>query len=141
MKSILTALIIYFVILSSSALAAPRLGYGPMTIEGTITEISWSPERSVKKEPGVLGPPCENRFTWARYEVVLNDTIVDGDSEINSKINFLFKGGEVGTLWIDHKNDDGFLKQGMRIKVYDYRLDGDECKDWSSFEKIDIIEK
>lgn len=132
MKSILTALIIYFVILSSSALAAQRLGYGPMTIEGTIVEISWHPERA-------LGG--ENYYWPARYEVVLNDTIVGGDSEINSKKNFLFKGGEVGTLWINHKNDDGFLKQGMRIKVYGYRLGGDEYGDWSNFEKIDIIEK
>jgi hypothetical protein len=51
-----------------------------------------------------------------------------------------FRSGAAITVFIAHQADDGYLKKGMKIKIFDYTVRGDEGGDWYSFSAIDRLE-
>lgn len=121
----------------SSARAAPMPPMPPMTIEGTIEEISWSPERHVKGQPGMSGSAGHDRTFPARYRVKLVRTTVAarGDGHIP------FRSGEAFSITLDHPKDDGYLEKGMAVRITGFLMFGDEGGIRTRFEKIEVLDK
>lgn len=111
--------------------------YGPLTIEGTIEKVSWIPAEFKIGIPGMSGSLGDNRIMPAHYKVNLIGTITsNNDSGYNPYDNA--KVAEI--ILFNKKRKLDFLRAGMRIKIIDYILHGDEGGwDSSSFEKIEII--
>jgi hypothetical protein len=117
--------------------AAPIRPVGPVTIEGTIQEIRWYPEKLVKATTGMSGSAGKDRTFPARYVIRLADLHmrepVQGDIS-----KFERTGG--ATVMLNHQADDQFLKKGMRIVVFNYRESGDEGGTWTSFDRLDVVQ-
>jgi hypothetical protein len=144
----LSALIVAYC--SSSALSAPMIPTGPMDIEGTIEEVTWQPGgkliKGVKvkmngKEVPMSGSLGVDRITRSKYSVRLTGTVVTKPAGENNPYYKSFPSGTQAIVTIYHDKDDGYMKKGMRIKVINYRIDGDEGGTWESYEKIDILNK
>jgi hypothetical protein len=122
--------------LSINSFSAPMLERAPVTIEGTVREISWNPEEFIKGDPHAWGSARHDRTIPAHYTVTLFDIIVTGKNLGES----LYKdGGELHNLYIKRKRNDEFLIPGMRIKVIDFQRRGDEGGDWTYYSSIEIL--
>jgi len=137
-KIFLINVICLFVLLSIFSYAAPLPQMKPISIEGTIKTISWLPEKKVMAQPGFSGTLGKDRVFPAHYIINLTDTLVESDSNSTSPYN-KYKSGEDISIIINHMQDDGYLKEGMRIKIYDYKVSGDEGGTWYSFGKIEFL--
>ena len=138
MKNLNLILLVFVIhILPNAAFSAPMPEIGPMTIEGNVEEVTWSPETHIKGIPGMSGTAGVDRTFPAHYKVTLTNTDIDISEDSWEKEKF--KSGNTVEIVIYHKKDDGFLKKGMRIKVLDYRINGDEGGYWYSFSKIEVI--
>ncbi|HBD09521.1 MAG TPA: hypothetical protein DCZ69_14800 [Syntrophobacteraceae bacterium] len=118
------------------AQAAPIRPVGPVTIEGTIQEVRWYPEKFVKGTPGMSGSAGKDRTFPARYVIRLTDLVLREPIQGNAA-KFESTGG--ATIMLNHKVDDGFLKKGMRIIVFHYREQGDEGGTWTSFDRLEVV--
>lgn len=75
----ISALFTHALNVSDSATAAPIPKAGPITLEGTIEDLRWSPEEFRKGMAGMSGTLGQERTFPARYVVVLRDiNILDG---------------------------------------------------------------
>jgi len=148
MKRLLTLLISLLAMLFGSAVAlgAPIPPVGPMNIEGVIESASWTPDTFIKAKgtwrdgkwrpcSGTLG---QDRARRAHYRVTLADTKVE--TRPGADHSRSFRSGAAITVFIAHPADDGYLKKGMKIKIFDYTVRGDEGGDWYSFSAIDRLE-
>jgi hypothetical protein len=117
--------------------AAPIRPVGPVTIEGTIQEIRWYPEKLVKATPGMSGSAGKDRTFPARYVIRLADLHMRGPVQGDIS-KFERTGG--ATVMLNHQADDQFLKKGMRIVVFNYRESGDEGGTWTSFDRLDVVQ-
>jgi hypothetical protein len=124
--------------------AAPIPAIGPMNIEGVIETVSWEPDTFIKGEgvwsdgkwfpfSGSLG---HDRTRPAQYRITLKKTKVKNLPEADKSRSF--KSGSTITVFIAHPADDGYLKKGMKIRIDDYTIRGDEGGDWYSFSAIEI---
>ncbi|NTW83736.1 MAG: hypothetical protein HGB36_10290 [Chlorobiaceae bacterium] len=145
MIKLITAAILLLIVLSSGLSgAAPIPQVGPMLIEGVIDRISWNADRFVKgsgmynngKWHPMSGSLGHDRTIPAHYRILLKKTRVE--SHETAVASRSFKSGSDITLVINHPANDGFLMKGMRIKVYDYTVRGDEGGDWYSFSRITV---
>ena len=136
-KALVTSLIFVMYFGFEGAFCAPMPEIGPMTIEGNVEEVTWSSETEIEGIYGMSGTAGVDRTFPAHYKVTLTDTITDISEESWQKEEF--KTGNTLEIVIYHKKDDNYLKQGMRIKVIDYRINGDEGGYWYSFARIEII--
>ena len=135
-------------ILTAAVWAAPIPPLGPVTVEGTIVEAEWSPSARIKGRPGMSGTLGIDRTEPAHFRVKLTD----------------FKGVEPATAWrmvlylgggsaepvdqtrppkhlplkLNHKNPKA-LKTGMRIRVVDYGVAGDEGGTWTEYKAIEVL--
>jgi hypothetical protein len=116
--------------------AAPMPPVGPVTIEGTIQEIRWYPEKSVKGTSGMSGSAGKDRTFPARYVIRLTDLDLRGPVQGNAA-KFERTGG--ATVMLNRKADDQFLKKGMRIILFNYRESGDEGGTWTSFDRVEVV--
>ncbi len=116
--------------------AAPMPPVGPVTIEGTIQEIRWYPEKLVKGTPGMSGSAGKDRTFPARYVIRLTDVVLREPFQGNAA-KFERTGG--ATVMLNHKADDQFLKKGMRIILFNYRESGDEGGTWTSFDRLEVV--
>ena len=116
--------------------AAPIRPVGPVTIEGTIQEIRWYPEKLVKGTPGMSGSAGKDRTFPARYVIRLTDIDLRGPVQ-GDMAKFEKTGG--ATVMLNHQADDQLLRKGMRIVVYSYRERGDEGGTWTSFDRLEIV--
>jgi len=145
-KRLLVLLCPLLIVLSGYAVspAAPVPAIGPMTIEGVIETLVWTPETFVKGKgvwrngkwfpcSGTLG---RDRTRPARYRVTLTDTKVE--SLPGADRSRSFKSGSTITVFIAHPSDDGYLKKGMKIRISGYTVRGDEGGDWYSFSAVTI---
>ena len=116
--------VIFVSLVVGSVFASPAERINFTTIEGTIKKVVLLPEDLP------YGP---------LYNVTLTDVIFSDDTpqyyDEYTGINSSY------TLYINHDKDDGALKNGMRIKVYNYQSGGDERKLWWSFDKIELLGK
>lgn len=117
--------------------AAPIRPVGPVTIEGTIQEIRWYPEKLVKGTPGMSGSAGKDRTFPARYVIRLADLHLRGPVQ-GDMSKFERTGG--ATVMLNHQADDQFLKKGMRIVVFNYRESGDEGGTWTSFDRLEVVQ-
>ncbi|TLU85631.1 MAG: hypothetical protein FDX30_04730 [Chlorobium sp.] len=145
MKTLITAAILLLSVLCPElSKAAPIPQVGPMHIEGVIDSISWNADRFVKgsgiydngKWYPMSGSLGHDRTIPAHYRILLKKTRVESlETAVASRS---YKSGSDITLVINHPANDGYLMKGMRIKVYDYTVRGDEGGDWYSFSRIAI---
>ena len=149
MKRLFIVLATFFVALFGpvASPAAPIPAIGPMHIEGVIEALSWTPDTFIKGKgvwrdgkwfpfSGSLG---HDRTRPARYRVTLADTKVETLPAADPSRSF--RSGSVITVYIPHSADDGFLKKGMKIRIHDYTVRGDEGGDWYSFSAIVIMDR
>lgn len=137
----LCMLCLFFSALSTSA-PVPRIG--PMHIEGTIESVTWSPASFIRgkgfwregKWHPMSGSLGRNRTIPARYTVILKESRVETLPSADPGRSF--RSGSVITLFINHEANDGYLCRGMRIRVLDYTVGGDEGGDWHSFSGISV---
>lgn len=118
---------------------APMPQIGPMTIKGTIQEISWTPDKFLKKIPGASGTLGRDRIIPAHYDITLIGTRMVGQNRKDSRPGF--RSVTTIRVTINHPKDDGFLLKGMVIKIFDYRERGDEGGIWYSNRKVVVIRK
>ena len=116
--------------------AAPTRPVGPVTVEGTIQEIRWYPEKFVKGTPGMSGSAGKDRTFPARYVIRLTD--LDLREPVQGDIAKFEKTGGA-TVMLNHPADDQFLRRGMRIVLFNYRERGDEGGTWSSFGRLEVV--
>jgi len=108
----------------------------PMTIEGTVQKISWRPDKFVKGLRGMSGSAGIDRTIPAHYWVALTDTkVTSGEGGPTP-----FRSGDTIRIKLNHAKDDGFLKQGARIRIIGFRMRGDEGGVHTSFKKIEILD-
>ena len=131
-----------------SAFSAPIRPIGPADIIGTISEVRWVPERTVKGVPRMSGSAGRDRvvsphflvrlvdfegvsseesFTMTRYL----DSSAYPDQDIKDRPPFIL-------LEIDSSNQE-YLIKGLRIKVRGYKVAGDEGGTSTSFTGIEIL--
>ena len=123
--------------LLGSATAAPIPRTGPITLEGTIEDLRWSPEQSHKGMPKMSGSLAHDRTFPARYVVVLREiTILDGHGGYGLAVDVAER---KATLLLAHPADDQFLRKGMRIRVSGYEEGGDEGGTWSNHVSIEVL--
>lgn len=125
--------ILLLAVLCSPAYSAPMPPVGPVSIEGTIRSIEWSPARVAKGIPGMSGSAGHDRTFPARYRITLKDVRVTGVNTAS------FQGKETVAIELPHQADDGYLRTGMRIRVTDYSERGDEGGTWTRFGDIRIL--
>lgn len=118
--------------------AAPLPPMQPVTIEGTIVSVAWTPARQLKGIPLMSGSAGLDRTMPARYVVTLADVSFKGKGTGKSR---LLKEDGKAEIILNHDRDDGFLKKGMRIAVIGYVERGDEGGTWTGFERIEILRK
>jgi len=132
----------------TSAAPLPRLG--PTDIVGTVSDVCWIPETTVKGRPGMSGSAGRDRAFSPYFRVKLTDfSGVDASTAVamtryvdwnaydndggRSKPTFVL-------LKIDYP-DKNYLKKGMKIKVIAYTVGGDEGGTWASFGGIEFLNR
>ncbi len=124
-------------IMISLAAAAPIPRTGPLTIEGTVEDVRWSPETVHEGMPRMSGTLAQGRTFPARYQVVLKDiSILEGGGDYGISVDR--KSGKA-MLLLNHSSDDKFIRTGMRIRVSGYEEWGDEGGSWSKHISIKVI--
>jgi hypothetical protein len=133
----ISALFTHALNVSDSATAAPIPKAGPITLEGTIEDLRWSPEEFRKGMAGMSGTLGQERTFPARYVVVLRDiNILDGHGGYGLAVDVAKR---KATLLLVHPADDQFLKKSMRIRVSGYEEGGDEGGSWSKHVSIEVL--
>lgn len=124
--------------------AAPLPPEKPATISGTIVSADWTPATPRKARPGFSGSLGVDVVVPAHFRVVLKD--YDGVSSTTAKrISFYVTEHAAEdsaqsrvALQLNHK-DREFLQPGMRIRVRNYHIAGDEGGTWTKYDKIEIL--
>ncbi len=134
----LTILTLFTISLSlpSPASAAPIPRTGPLTIEGTVEDVRWSPEAVYKGKPGMYGTLGQERTFPARYQVVLKNISTLEGNEYGLSVD---RESGKAMLLLSHPSDDQFITKGMRIVVTGYEAWGDEGGDWSKHISVKVI--
>ena len=138
-----------FVILSGMpTFAAPIRPVGPVDVTGTISEVQWVPEKTVKGIPRMTGSAAKDRVVSPHFLVRLVDYEGVSAEAAVTMTRYLvwpaFQNQDVKgrpsfiLLKIDYGHPT-YLKKGMRIKVLGYTVAGDEGGTWTSFTGIEII--
>jgi hypothetical protein len=134
----------------SSGFAAPIRPVGPVEVTGTISEVQWVPEKSVKGLPRLSGSAGRDRvisphflIRLVDYEGVSSEAAITmtryldwsayGDQNLKARPSFIL-------LKIDYGDRD-YLKKGMRITVNGYKVAGDEGGTWTTFTGIEILQR
>lgn len=82
------------------------------------------------------GSARQDRTFPAHYKVKLANIIVPPTA--HEQYPF-YKNGDSTNVRLNHEEDDGYLKPGMRIKITDYQRGGDEGGEWSRFKGVEIL--
>ncbi len=136
---------------NTSAFSAPLPPMDPVTIEGTISQVQWSPETKVKGRPGFSGSLGVDRTVPAHFRIKLVE-FSGVDKALAWRINGIMSDPssnpnadrrQLPPHLILQLNDDDphALKPGMRIRVRDYVVSGDEGGTWTRFTKREVVSK
>ena len=128
--------------------AAPLPPMDKVTIAGTIAEVKWIPEISVKGKKGWSGSLGRDRVFPAHFEVTLRDysgpkvdqawmmngfmSVERKDTEDRSKLPPTLE------VWVNSEDQDD-LKAGMNIRLVNYMVTGDEGGTWTSCERVEKL--
>ncbi len=131
-----------------SAFSAPIRPFGPADITGTISEVRWVPEKTVKGVPRMSGSAARDRVVSPHFLIRLVD--FEGvspeaavtltrylDSSAYQSQDLIARPPFI-LLKIDYSDQD-YLRKGLRIKVSGYKVAGDEGGTWTSFTRIEIL--
>ena len=121
------------------AQASPMPPSPIVTVTGTITEANWTPEETKQAIPGMSGSAGRDRKIPARFQVRLRDADVQITRSTGDK-HFDGQSGKVAEyrLIINSDNKD-LLKPGMKVKVVNYHVSGDEGGMWSNHDRVEIL--
>jgi hypothetical protein len=121
---------------TAAASAAPLPPMDPVTIEGTISQVQWTPDKKVKGRPGFSGSLDVDRTVPAHFRITLVDFSglnknlawrINGImSDPSSNPNADRRQPPPYIVLQLNENDPHGLKSGMRIRVCDYFVSGDE---------------
>jgi len=135
----------------AAASAAPLPPMDPVTIEGTISQVQWMPDTKVKGRPGFSGSLGVDRTVPAHFRITLidfrglnkdmawriNGIMSDPSSNPNAD-----RGQPPPHLILQlNDKDPHALKPGMRVRVREYVVGGDEGGTWTRFTKLEIVSK
>lgn len=147
----LAGLLLVVVGTNDLAAAAPLPPMDPVTIDGTISQVQWSPDTKVKGRPGFSGSLGVDRTVPAHFRITLVD-FRGVDKALAWRINGIMSDPSSNpnadrnrppphlVLQLNDK-DPHALKPGMRIRVRDYVVSGDEGGTWTRFAKLEIVSK
>jgi hypothetical protein len=136
--------------LAAFCLAAPLPTLGPVDIQGTVVEATWSPKITHKGLPGMSGPAGQDRTVPARYRIRLKD-YAGLDAKLAWEMNTYLDQAETKSadkkskppvllLQIDSEDKD-LLRRGMKIRITGYSLMGDEAGNYSKYEKLKVVDR
>ena len=125
------------ILFASFSVASPIIPQAGITIEGCIDEILWIPDKHLEGESGMSGSAGIARVVPAHYAIRLIDTTISSREYGATPL----KSGEAAEIKINHPKKDGYLKKGMNIRVIDYLVMGDEGGVWTSFARIEMLDK
>jgi len=118
--------------------AAPMRPMPTVTVTGTVVEAKWTPEHTKKGMPGASGSLGHDRKFPARFQVRLKDVEV----EIVDINQGGFPSGKQASYRLTiNSNDKELLKPGMKIKVSNYHMGGDEGGTWVKHDPVEILSK
>lgn len=136
---------------TTSVVAAPLPPMDPVTIEGTIAKLQWSPDTPVKGRPGFSGSLGGDRTVPAHFRVTLVDFSgldkalawqINGImSDPSSNPNADRRQSPPHLILQLNEQDSQALKPGMRIRVRDYDVRGDEGGTWTRFTKLEVLSR
>jgi hypothetical protein len=123
--------------------ASPTMPVPEVDITGTVASLTWEPDRIEKGIPGMSGTLGGDRLFKAAYQVILKDCKVVLSDPTEKKHFPYYETGkkEQMRLRLEHQNDDGFLKKGMKIKVENFHSAGDEGGIWTTYKEVKILEE
>lgn len=131
--------------------AAPLPPMDPVTIEGAISQVQWTPDTKLKGHPGFSGSLEVNRTVPAHFRVTLVE-FSGLDKAQAWQINGIMSDPSSNPnadrwQWPPHlilqlnDQDPHALKPGMRIRVRDYVVRGDEGGTWTRFTKREVLSR
>lgn len=136
---------------ATAIVAAPLPPMQPVTIEGSISQVQWTPETKIKGRPGFSGSLGIDRSVPAHFRVTLVDfrgletalawriNGIMSDSSSNPNADRRHSPPHL-ILQLNDK-DPQTLKPGMRIRVSDYVVSGDEGGTWTRFTKLEVLSR
>lgn len=136
---------------ATAAVAAPLPPMDPVTIEGKISNVQWTPDTKVKGRPGFSGSLGVDRTVPAHFRITLVD-FSGLDKALAWRINGIMSDPSSNPnadrrqppphLILQLNDDDPHaLKPGTRIRVRDYVVSGDEGGTWTRFTKLEVVSK
>ena len=148
-KGLITVLM-FLMAVSATVVAAPLPPFEPVDITGTIDKAEWVPERTAKAVPGMSGSAGIDRVFPAHFLVILGN-YAGVDTRTARRMNFLLgytltpdgnieEGPESILLRLPH-HSKLFLDGVRKITVRGYRIRGDEGGTWTSYDRIEILER
>jgi len=129
-KVIIATVVLMLWLISFTSFAAPYNTRPPVTLEGTVKEITWHSEEF---RQGIPRRRADSTIP-AHYVIGLDDITITGEHKSESE----FKDGDAGRIRFRHESDDGYLMPGMRIRLTDFCIRGDEWGDWAFFTSIEV---
>jgi hypothetical protein len=133
-----------------SAFSAPIRPVGPADISGTISEVRWVPERTVKAVPRMSGSAGKDRVVSPHFLIRLVDFEGVSPEAAITMTRYLdwsahpdqdLKDSPPFILLKVDSSDRNYLEKGLRIKVSGYKVAGDEGGTWTSFTSIEILRR
>jgi hypothetical protein len=130
------------------AFSAPIRPVGPTDITGTISEVRWVPEKTVKGVPRMSGSAARDRVVSPHFLIRLVDFEGVSPEAAVTLTRYLdwsayqnrdLKDRPPYILLKIDTSDRDYLKEGVRIKVSGYKVAGDEGGTWTSFTRIEIL--
>lgn len=121
--------------------AAPMRPMPTVTVTGTVVEAKWTPERTEKGMPGASGSLGHDRTFPARFQVRLKDVEVEIVQSVGNKHMDGPSGKQASYRLTINSNDKELLKPGMKIKVSNYHMGGDEGGTWVKHDPVQILSK
>jgi len=129
-------------------ISAPLPPLGKTDVTGTIGEARWMPEASLKGRSGFSGSLGRDRLIPARFTVTLRD--YSGPPARQAWMMNGFTGVKItGTedrdnppptlVVLVNSADRSYLQAGMKIRLVDYTVTGDEGGTWASCARAEII--
>ena len=123
------------------ARAVPMRPTPTVTVTGTVVEAKWFPEQTKKGMPGASGSLGIDRKFPAHFEVRLKDAVVEVTRSTGNKHLDGPTGKRPEYRLRVNTDDKNLLKPGMRIKVPNYHIRGDEGGIWSRHDKVEILSR
>ncbi len=117
---------------------------------GTIAEVKWAPEVSVKGRKGFSGSLGRDRVFPAHFEVTLRKYSGPTAKEAWRLNGFMSVEADAAwdrdklppilEVWVNSEKRE-LLKPGMRLRLHGYRVTGDEGGTWTSVDRWEILEE